>query len=196
MSVLINLLPDLRQAKLRDKRRRQLASGVAVVIWSVCGGVILLMSIYWAGQKAVISGYSKSIIDKVDQLKKVPNITEALTAQEHLAALPGLYGKRVYLSKFFSAYTAANPADLELSSLTIDETNTLKVSGSAPNYASVAKLARALDQSNLTVGPGALVNNQPYFTSVAISEATRESTGRVNFTINLAVGKGVVTNGN
>ena len=196
MSVLINLLPDLRQAKLRDKRRRQLASGVAVVIWSVCGGAILLLSIYWGTQKAIIAVKSNSITDKIKQIREVPGLTEALTAQEHLAALPGLYSRRVYISKFLTAYEAANPANLVLNSLALDATNALKVSGTANNYSSVAKLARALEQSNLTVGPGALVNNQPYFTNVAISGVTTDSTSRVAFTIDLAVGTGAVTNGN
>lgn len=196
MSVLLNLLPDLRQAKLRDKRRRQLASGVSVAIWSVCGGVILLMSIYWAGQKAVIAGYSKSITEKVKELQDIPNITEALTAQQHLSALPGLYNKRVYISKFLDTYAAANPTGLALSSLTLDASNALRISGTAGSYASVAKLARALDQSNLTIGPDALVTNQPYFTNIVISGASSESTGGVSFSIDLTVGSGAITYGN
>jgi len=196
MSLVINLLPDLRQAKLRDKRRRQLASGVAVVVWSICGGLIVLLSVYWAGQKAVIAGYSKSITEKVSQLKQIPDITDALTAQEHLAALTSLYSQRVYISKFFSIYTAANPAEVALNTLTLDATNALKISGTSVSYASVAKLARALEQSNLTVGPDALVTNQPYFTNVAISGVSADSTGRISFTLDLAVGSGAVTNGN
>ncbi len=196
MSVLINLLPDLRQAKLRDKRRRQLASGVAVVIWSVCGGVIVLLSIYWGGQKAFIASKSSSITEKIQQLKEVPGIIDALTAQEHLAALPGLYSKRVYISKFLNAYSASNPADVALSTLTMDASNALKVTGSANSYAAVAKLARALEQSNLTVGPNALPTNQPYFTSVAITGASAEQTGKINFTLDIVVGLGAVTNGN
>jgi Tfp pilus assembly protein PilN len=196
MSLVINLLPDLRQAKLRNKRRRQLASGVAVVIWSVCGGLIVLLSVYWAGQKAVISGYNKSITDKISQLRQIPNITDALTAQEHLAALPSLYSKRVYISKFLSDYSVANPSDVALTTLTLDTTNALKVSGTGSSYASVAKLARALEQSNMTVGPDALITNQPYFTNVAISGVSSDAAGRVSFTLDLQVGQGAVTNGN
>ena len=196
MSVLINLLPDLRQAKLRDKRRRQLASGVAVVTWSVCGGAIVLLSIYWGGQKAFIAAKSSSITDKIQQLRDVPGITDALTAQEHIAALPGLYGKRVYISKFLSAYSASNPTEIALSSLTLDATNSLKVTGTANSYAAVAKLARALEQSNITVGPNAQTTNEPYFTNVEITGASADSTGNINFTLDVVVGSGAVTNGN
>lgn len=196
MSLLINLLPDLRQAKLRDKRRRQLASGVAVLVWSVCGGVIVLMLIVWGGQKAIIATTSSSISKKVTELKAIPNLTEALTAQEHLAALSGLYDKRVYLSKFFTAYEGANPTDVALSTLKLDESNVLKISGSAKSYAAIAKLARALEQSNQIVGSDGLISGQPYFTDVLIGGASAESSGTIGFSIELVVGTGVLTNGN
>ena len=51
MSILINLLPDLRQARLEDGRRKQLVTGVSVSIWVVCGGLLVLLSIYEGGQK-------------------------------------------------------------------------------------------------------------------------------------------------
>ncbi len=196
MSILINLLPDLRQAKLLEKRRRQLVSGVSVVIWSVCGGVIVLLSIYWGGQEAIIKNKSANIVRDTKQLREVPGIYDALTAQQHLASLPSLYAKRVYISKFLSAYTASNPADVALTTMALDATNLLKVSGTANSYAAVAKLARALEQSNLTVGSNAAVKNIPYFTNVHIGGVNSGATGKVNFTLDVVVGPGAVTNGN
>lgn len=194
MSVAINLLPDLRQAKLKDLRRRQLAVGVGITVWVVCGALVALLSVWAAGQKVVINTLTGSIKEKQEALKQVDGLIDALTADQHLASLPALYAKRVYLSKFFTAYMAASPVDTTISALAIDETNSLKITGTAPSYAQVAKLARALEASNVTVGEGAAVDNDPYFKNVSIT-GVDGSDKNVAFTITTTISSGAVTNG-
>lgn len=191
MSLLINLLPDIRQAKLKERRRRQLATGVSVVVWIACGAVVVLLSLYSAGQKVIIANYNKSIADKKTQLQGIDGLIDAMTAQQHLAALPGLYDKRTYLTKFFGAYSEANPSELNLLSMTIDEQNLMVVTGKGKTYASVAKLARALEVSNVKVGTGANETNQPYFTNVNITSVS--SSQGINFTLTATLGSGVVS---
>lgn len=194
MSVLINLLPDTRQAKLRERRRRQLVTGIAVVVWIVAGGVVALLSLYVAGQKLAISNANKQIADKKQQLENVPGLMDALTAQQHLTSLPDLYRQRVYLTKFFAAYSEANPQDVALASMTLDATNQLVASGTAKSYLAAAKLARALEAEHVTIGKGAAAGNEPYFTNVALQTVTRAN-NQVSFTINMTVGAGA-TSGN
>jgi Tfp pilus assembly protein PilN len=184
VSILINLLPDTRQAKLREKRRRQMVGGVSVLVWIVCGGIVALMTIYELGQTALIAGHTKSINDNKTKLQAVPGLMDALTAQQHLASLPGLYDKRAYMTKFLQAYTDVNPTDVTLSSMALDGQNALVVRGSAKTYASVAKLARALEAANVKIGPNAAEGNTPYFASVAIADVASASNG-VGFTLNV-----------
>lgn len=183
MNVLINLLPDTRQAKIAATRRRQLATGIAVLVWLVCGGVIVLLTLYSASQSLLIKQKSAEISVKKTQLAAVDGLIDALTAQQHSASLPGLYSQRVYWTTFFTAYSEVNPQDVSLSSLTIDASNTLTVNGSAKSYAAAAKLARALEAAHVKVGKDAAESNQPYFTQVEIQSANR-SNGRVSFTLN------------
>jgi Tfp pilus assembly protein PilN len=182
MSIMINLLPDLRQAKLRQRRRRQLALGVSFLVWAICGGSLVVMFLYSAGQKVLISTRTSAINDKKEQLKQVDGLMDALTAQQHLASLPQLYSQRVLFSEFFKAYSQADPVDVTLESLTVDERNVLTVNGVGRSFAAVAKLARALEASNVTLGDDAAKTNMPYFSDVAISN-----------TINTP-GKGIVFN--
>src|SRR4249919_3959872 len=99
MSILINLLPDLRQAKLKERRRRQLVSGISVLVWSICGGVVLLLVIFSTGQKVMIHNLDNSIEQKKNELTAMTDLPEALTAADHLNSLhgvggqPGLYDK-------------------------------------------------------------------------------------------------------
>lgn len=183
MSSMINLLPDTRQAKQRDKRRRQMMSGAAIVTWVVCGVIILGLSLATAAEKVLIAKSTKDAEGKIAQLKEVPGIVDALTAHEHLKSLPDLYAKRVYMTKFFKALSESDPADITLSSMTIDSTNLLTVSGGARTYATVAKLARSLSVANVEVGTGHAPTNLPYFSNVSITEATKATGQAVGFTI-------------
>jgi hypothetical protein len=196
MSLSINLLPDLRQAKLREHRRRQLVTGVSVSIWILCAAVVAILGIYAAGQKVVIATTTKSIANKEDSLKQVTGLVDALTANEHLASLPGLYSQRVYLSKFFTAYTQAQPVVALISSLQIDASGALTIIGTAPTYADVAKLARALAVSNVTVGAAASSSNSPYFTNVNITSVDNNSKTGVTYTISAQLAPGVTSGSN
>ena len=195
MSMLINLLPDLRQAKLRDRHRRQLVTGISVALWIGCGVIVGVMLVIQTGQKVVISAVCKSIKDKQAQLESVDGLVNAITAQQHLAALPGLYDKRVYLSKFFTAYSASSPSGVNIVSIAIDSSNILTVRGSAPTYAEIAKLARALSGSNVVVGAGAAPENSHYFSDVNIVSAESSDKTGISFTINATIESGA-TSGN
>jgi Tfp pilus assembly protein PilN len=194
MSILINLLPDLRQAKLRERRRRQLVSGVSVLVWAVCGGLVVLLVLFTTGQTLAINALTGDIKKNTDTLKGMDDLPAALTAADHLAALPGLYGKRTYFTHFLSAYEAADPTDVTLTSITVDNTNTLLVLGTGKSYASAAKLARAVEAFNVKVGPEAKADNTPYFTNVQLKNVSQDNAG-VAFSLNATVGSGAVSNG-
>jgi hypothetical protein len=195
MSILINLLPDLRQAKLRERRRRQLASGVSISIWVICGGVVALLFLYSGGQAVIIGNYNRGIAQKQTELRGIEGLEEALTAQQHLSSLPSLYDKRVYITRFFSAYSESNPNEITLSSMTVDNQNVMVVNGLGVSYAAVAKLARALEASNVKVGSGASEENEPYFSGVTITSVSSSSDRGVSFTLTATLGSGVTSDG-
>lgn len=198
MSFLVNLLPDIRQAKIRAKKRRQLAIGIAVSTWVVCGGVVVLLLVYMTGQKVVIANYTKSIADNKVELEKIPGIGDAYTAEQHLAALPGLYAKRVYLTKFFDIYTQVDPTEVTVGSMNIDVRNQLVVSGSAKTYAAVAKLARALEAANTKVVKNPpTTSSAPYFSNITIANTnTIDAAHGVSFTISATLDSGVLSGSN
>jgi hypothetical protein len=195
MSILINLLPDLRQAKLKERRRRQLVSGISVLVWSICGGVVLLLVIFSTGQKVVINNLNNSIEQKKTELKGMADLPAALTAADHLNSLhgfdgqPGLYDKRILYTNFFKAYEASDPTEVTLQSLGVDTTNSLVVKGTGKSYAAVAKLARAVEGFNVTVGPDAKSTNTPYFTDVKLSNTSQDTSG-IAFTLNATAQSG------
>jgi hypothetical protein len=197
MSILINLLPDLRQAKALERKRKQLATGISIVIWVVCGVLLVAMGLYNAGQKLVISKTSSSINTTKDQLQKTAGLLDALSAEYDLESLPVLYSQRVYFSKFFTAYSAADPTTITVNSVSVDATRILVASGTARTYADVAKLARAMQASNITVGTNSSPSNTPYFSNVTLSNLSSATAGNgVTFKITAQVGSGVISGSN
>lgn len=195
MSILINLLPDVHQAKAEEHKRKQLATGIAILVWIICAVVVVLLALYSAGQKVIIRNTTKSIASDKQQLQSIPGLLDALTAEYRLESLPGLYGQRVYMTKFFQAYSEADPTTITIGSLAVDTQGVLTVSGAGANYAAVAKLARAMAASNVTVGNGAALANSPYFTNVTIGSLSSTSTTKgVNFTLTATMAP-EVTNG-
>jgi hypothetical protein len=192
MSISINLLPDLRQAKLRVRRRRQMALGISVLVWAICGGSVVVLFLYNAGQKGLIALHDRSIADNKAKLESVEGLTDALTAQQHLAALPALYSERVLYTKFFEAYTQGDPLDITLDTLMVDEQNTLQVNGTGKTFAAVAKLARALETLNVTLGDNAAPANTPYFSSVEIASTENTPGKGVVFTLSAIVASEVL----
>ena len=184
MSIAINLLPDTRQAKQKSSQRRKLVFAGSVAVWVLCGGALALMVISVASETLIIKSLTGSISKKKAELERTPDIIEALTAQQHLNALPGLYQRRVYLSKFYDAYGQVNPVDVKLNALSVDAANLLTVSGTATTYASVAKLAKAMEAERIT-------NSELAFGPVLISDATKvEKT--ISFTLSTTVEGGTI----
>jgi len=177
MSIVINLLPDLRQVRLKERRQRRLATVVSIMVASTSVGILLLLFVFAVGQQAVIDSLSKNINNKRQTLESKPSLIDALTAQQHIASLPIVWAQRVYLNRLFDAYEQANPTDVSLNGLSISVDNVIEVTGSAGSYQSVAKLAEAMSQENITFGKNAKLTNQPYFRGVNIRSASSSSSG-------------------
>lgn len=183
MSVLINLLPDVRQARIRSERSKRTAASVTFLI---CGGVLVVVAILGVvvgGQRAVIGIMSSSIKIKHEKLVSQPNIQEAYNAQQHLAALPALYADRAYLSQFFEVLQQSMPNEIVISTLNVAEGNLIQVTGSARTYSSAAKFAKSLRLSGLEPTEGAAEAAEPRFTNVTLETASGKTGERVSFTM-------------
>lgn len=190
----INLLPDVRKEKLRDQNNRQLAMSAATtaVVASVAG--IILLVVILQAQNLQIRLLSNSIKDKHAQIQQeIPDAQAIATMQSHLDSLGGLYNSQVKMSKFFTVLGSVSNSDVSISSVTLDATNKLTVTGQARSYNAASKLAEAMKASNITLGENASPANTPDFTNVLLSALSGES-GKASFSITATVATGV-TNG-
>lgn len=194
MTVQINLLPDARLARLKAKRNRQLAGGISTVVVAASLGAVVLLLIITGAQRLRLDALQRSIDERKAEINSVENLREMLTVQKHLAALPGLYDQRVYISRFFDVLSTVSSRDLSLSNVQITADNQVIATGKGRNYAIVAKFVKALESANVHIGQGASKDNQPYFTDVTLDTLTAKEGGTVEFTLNASM-SGEVTDG-
>lgn len=192
---MINLLPDTRLQKQRAHSRRQLVGTVATATCVVFGVALLLLFLSVGSATIIKDKLTGDIADKKTSLEAVPGIIDALTAQQHLDSLPGLYANRAYVTKFFAAYIAANPTDVALNALTVNADNSMLATGNASAYASVSKLVRALEAHKSVIkNPGGADSSFLSFTTVDIQSVGRQS-DKISFSLNIVMAPGV-TSGN
>lgn len=187
--VAINLLPDLRQAKIRDLHRRQLAIGLGTLVVVISAGSVLALFLVLGGMKLQISNLSRQIADRQTQLEAIPNLPRALTVQKHLASLPGLYAQRSSYSRYLAVLDAASPTQIQLSSLVEDTTGMMTIIGKADSYATVGKYAEALkaDPTRSILRLDSDKSTARNFDKVTISSVSADQRTAVSFTINATV---------
>ena len=192
MAITINLLPDLHQAKLKAKRYRQLAVGSSIVVCSASLGIVLVLFIAVQAQNVQMDRLKNSIQEKEAIWVGTPNLQKILTTQQNLVFLPQLYKERAYMTKFLNLLGSVSPKDIALQSLDLDSANTLKVIGRSRNYAAATKFAKALEASNVTLGPGAGRDNLPNFSNINLGALATATDGKVDFTLSASLSPGVI----
>lgn len=192
MSAKINLLPDVRQAKLQDKQRRQLAISVAVGAVIVSAGLLVVGFLIIQGQNLRISGLTSSISSKKQQIASFPDVKKILGTQAKIAALPGLYSQRAIITKLLNTLSATEPPDVDFTALSLTSSSQLSLSMEGKSYLAAARVAKALEAANVTVGTGANTGNKPFFTNVQLS-AVSMATNKTTYTITAVVSPEVIS---
>ncbi|HVE81186.1 MAG TPA: PilN domain-containing protein [Candidatus Dormibacteraeota bacterium] len=194
MTARINLAPEVYQKSQLNKQRRQLATRLGITITSVSVGFVVLMLILLGGQKAAIAALSGDIKNKQQEIKEVPDVQKAATAQQNLEAWNKLTKERVRASRFFQVLETFVPQGIAVSSVTVSEANQIEMTASARNYALATKLVKALEAANVEIGPNAALTSKPFFTDIQLTGAS-ESAGAIDFKLTLQMDS-EVTHGN
>lgn len=193
--VQINLLPDARKEKLHDQNNRQLAISAATT--AVVGSIIVLvlLVVITQAQNLQIRLLSNSIENKQKQItQEIPDAQAIATVQRATDSLSQLYSGQVKMSKFFTVLGSVSNNDVSISSVSLDTTNKLTVTGVARSYNAASKLAEAMKASNVTLGENASPSNTADFSNVLLNTLNGDQ-GKVSFTITAQVAPGV-TRGN
>lgn len=198
MAILINLLPDVKQERLRVQKHRRFAVGLSVLVIALALAVPILLLVA-KGTQAVLTARTQDSIDKkIQELQNTPDLADILTTQAHLKSLPALYSQRLLPTRFFDAIPATLPTSVRLSGVEMDLSGSAKFTGYGDNYAAVQKFVAALEAANSLANQSASEQQQQppakLFSRVQLDSVSSDlATGDVLFIISSSFDPGVLS---
>lgn len=168
----INLLPDVKLEFVKARRLKRtivtictLVSIVAIAIFALCFISVTVV------QKQHLDNLDGDIKSQTKELQNVPDIAKILTIQNQLNSLPGLHKDKPVASRIFTYIQQLAPKEASISSLTVDfGQQTMTVTGTADNLASVNKFADTLKFTSYTVEGDQQGGGNSAFSEVTLSQ--------------------------
>lgn len=188
MSIQINLLPEARMAKLRNKSKKTRYIAIA----SVMGGSLLAVSVVLIMLQVFLVGTFAQGEDKIKNLNadisKSSTVEQvSATLQANLASFYALNNSRTYASRIFSNLFKAVPENITITSVGIDSKDVISISGTTDSFADVSKFAAILELYNLNYLPQADLERKAVFTDTLIVSVSKSTDGKVSFSITCKV---------
>jgi len=188
MSIQINLLPEARMVKLRNKSKKTRYIAIA----SVVGGSVAAISIVLIMLQVFLVGTFAQGEDKIKNLNadiSKSSTTEQVSAtlQANLASFYTLNNSRTYASRIFSNLFKAVPENIVITSVGIDSKDVISISGTTNSFADVSKFAAVLELYNLNYLPQADLERKAVFTDTLIVSVSKSTDGQVSFSITCKV---------
>lgn len=194
MLVKINLLPEARLVKLRDKKRKQYYTLLAGIV--IAGVIAILIALYiFYGLRTAQKNLNFSTINKQksDVAAQKELELNASTLQEHLDSNTSLNSNRIYVSEIFNQLVKTLPDKVKLTSFSVDENYNCNIQGSAPDIKTVGTFAKALENFNVNFANIPEADRKPFFNSVSVDQVTKQSNEeKVNFSIKFKVDKDLI----
>jgi Tfp pilus assembly protein PilN len=177
----VNLAPEVYQASQRAQQKRQSATALGTLIGFISIGIVVACLVVIGGQKVFIVTQNGQIKDKQGQIDQLADLKDAATLAQHLDSLKMLSTQKVYITRFFDVLQATTPQGLAVTSISINDTNTLEVSATAKSFGLATKFAKALEASNREIGSSASLSNPAFFNDVQLSSVSQSGSGGVDF---------------
>lgn len=194
MQIRINLLPEARLLRIKDRKKKQYYTLLAVIVIVGVLGILAVLLFFYGARLAQKANNQRAITNlKTDVAAKHDLELNAATLQEHLSSNTSLNDKRIYVSEIFNQLVKTLPPDVKLSSIRVDEDYNVTVQGTADSLKTVGQFAKALEDFNVNFANLPNTERKPFFLGVAIDQVTKQSNSdTVNFSIKFKVDKSLI----
>lgn len=200
MQVLINLVPEARLIKLKQKRNKRLLTTVTILVGVVMATVAGTLIVLIIANQALYAVNESTIKDKKGQITEInKNDMEknAATLQEHLATFKSLNESRLFASKIFAEFSQTIQQDITPKSFDVADDYTVSISGVAKSPQDVSKFAVAIDQYGTTYKKKEGADPTDYFNGVEILTVSRNGeSGETSFTMSFKASQSVFSRKN
>ncbi len=203
MQVLINLVPEARLIKLKQKRNKRLLTTITVLVGVVAASIAGTLIVLIIANQAIFAVNESAIKDKKQQITDInKNNMEksAATLQEHLASFKALNDDRLYASKIFAEFSQTIQPDITVKSFDVTDDYTVSISGTSdkdPQH--VSKFVTAIDDYGTTYKKKQDSDPVDYFNAVeilTISRSGESAEGATEFTISFKASQSVFSKNN
>lgn len=154
MRVMVNLIPEARLSKLKQKRNKRVMTTSAIVL-GITVGTIIGTLVFLLGANLAISKTNEATINKLkeDVAKKKTIELEASTLQEHLASFKDLNDNRLLVNKIFDQFGKTIQGDVKVQSFAVSADYTVTINGIAKSLRSVSAFDKAIEEYNVNFKP-------------------------------------------
>lgn len=194
MKIQINLLPEAKLSKLRNKAKRRTYTTFTIllaVVLALTGALLFMLRVFLVGTYATGENKVKQLNTEIAKSKDLEE--NASTLQANLASFYTLNASRTYASRVITNFFKAVPDNVTISSISIDEKGKVTITGSTTTFADVSKFASSLEQYNLDYLPQPDLDRQAVFKGVTINSVSKEQ-GKTNFSITFTADEKVLKN--
>ncbi|TXI86701.1 MAG: hypothetical protein E6Q36_08825 [Chryseobacterium sp.] len=194
MSIRINLLPEARMLRLKNKAKKKTYATLAGLVGGITLATIIVFGML---QVFLLSTYAVNE-NRIKALTKEVNVNRdmeqsAATLQGNLASFYTLNANRTYASRIFSNLFKTIPGNITINSFQIDDQDKVTISGTADSFADVSKFAESLKQYNVDFLPQKDLERLPIFKDVTITSVSKDTnSGKVNYSLTFNVDKELI----
>jgi Tfp pilus assembly protein PilN len=192
MNVQVNLLPEAKLSKMRNKAKRRnyttITILVAVAVAVVCV-MLVMLRFFLVGTYNLDKNKKATLQSEVDKQKDLEE--KATTLQQNLNAFYTLNSTRTYASAIINNFFKAVPENVTISSISLDEKGKVTISGTTGSFADVSRFQSSLELYNVDFLPQPDLDRKAVFTNVSISSVNKAE-GKTSFSITFDVQKEVL----
>ncbi len=119
----VSLVPEVKRQMIKTMKIRNIFLFVCIVLVSVAGGTVLIMTTIWSGQNITMSGQDKRMESMSSKLNDYDSLGEFLTIQDQLDKINQVNTNKKVLSRVFSilgVVLPTGPDTISISDLTVN----------------------------------------------------------------------------
>lgn len=122
----LSLVPEIKRQMIKTMKIRNIFLFVCIVLVSVTGGIVLIMTTVWSGQNITMGGQDRRLENMSKKLNDYDSLGEFLTIQDQLSKISETNSNKKVLSRVFSILSVMlpeGPDTIRVSDLSADMLN-------------------------------------------------------------------------
>ncbi len=186
----INLMPDVKQERIKTKRRNFFVTITAIVILAATILALIVMQGYKWALDYNLARTKEDISRTNDELKNYADIEQTVTnIEQGLQAINQVSSSEPRWSLFLPQLEKVTPNDVQYTQFS-QEGNTFKASAVGKSVVSIARTIKALE--NYTYQKDKSSQRQKLFNNVVVTGYSKDENGNVKFDISFDLKQGVL----